>query len=109
MDKPLLTMETPEQNPLVGEYIEKIKIPSILIHNSFGDMLKKALNKNKKEEVLVRLNWQESSLPHPDNRVEYKFWNNSDNKCESGCDEQTNFVRNFQSLALKIYNAIPEI
>ncbi|KAL4580561.1 hypothetical protein LXL04_016760 [Taraxacum kok-saghyz] len=34
--------------------------------------------------VKVNLDWREA-LPHPDDRVEYKFWMNSNDECEPKC------------------------
>ncbi|XP_054804355.1 vacuolar-sorting receptor 7-like [Prosopis cineraria] len=96
IDEPLITMDSPEESSDADGYIEKISIPSALIEKSFGDSLKEAL-KNE-DDVLVRLDWRES-VPHPDNRVEYEFWTNSNDECGARCDEQMNFVKNFKGHA----------
>lgn len=89
-------MDSPEESTDSDGYIEKIGIPSALIKKSFGDSLKEAL-KNK-EDVVIRLDWRES-MPHPDGRVEYEFWTNSNDECGVRCDEQMNFVKNFKGHA----------
>ncbi|KAK7853900.1 vacuolar-sorting receptor 6 [Quercus suber] len=89
-DEPLITMDSPEESTDSDGYIDKIGIPSALIKKSFGDSLKEAL-KNK-EDVVIRLDWRES-MPHPDGRVEYEFWTNSNDECGVRCDEQMNFVK----------------
>ncbi|KAJ7969394.1 Vacuolar-sorting receptor-like protein [Quillaja saponaria] len=96
IDEPLLTMDSPQESTDADGYIEKIGIPSALIEKSFGDSLKEALN--KKEDVVVRLDWRES-MPHPDERVEYEFWTNSNDECGVRCEEQMNFVKNFKGHA----------
>ncbi|KAK7329382.1 hypothetical protein VNO77_23545 [Canavalia gladiata] len=96
IEESLITMDSPEESSDADGYIEKIVIPSALIEKSFGDMLKEALN--NKDEVLLRIDWRES-VPHPDNRVEYEFWTNSNDECGARCDEQMNFVKNFKGHA----------
>lgn len=95
-EEPLITMDSPEDSTDSDGYIDKIGIPSALIQKSFGDSLKEAL-KNK-EDVVIRLDWRES-MPHPDGRVEYEFWTNSNDECGVRCDEQMNFVKNFKGHA----------
>ncbi|XP_045788317.1 vacuolar-sorting receptor 6-like [Trifolium pratense] len=96
IDETLITMDSPEESTDADGYIEKIVIPSALIDKSFGDSLKDSLN--NKDEVLLRIDWRES-VPHPDNRVEYEFWTNSNDECGARCDEQMNFVKNFKGHA----------
>ncbi|XP_072969705.1 vacuolar-sorting receptor 6-like [Typha angustifolia] len=95
-NEPLLTMDTPEASEGT-EYVDKITIPSALINRAFGDALKKAFAKGT-EEIIVKLDWTES-MPHPDERVEYEFWTNSNDECGPRCDEQVNFVKNFKGHA----------
>ncbi|KAG9439433.1 hypothetical protein H6P81_019598 [Aristolochia fimbriata] len=96
IDEPLITMDTPEESSDAEGYIEKIRIPSALINRSFGESLKKAVEKN--QEVLIKIDWTES-MPHPDSRVEYELWTNSNDECGIRCDEQMNFVKNFKGHA----------
>eukprot|EP00268_Persea_americana_P026784 TRINITY_DN26290_c0_g1_i1.p1 TRINITY_DN26290_c0_g1~~TRINITY_DN26290_c0_g1_i1.p1 ORF type:complete len:622 (+),score=96.98 TRINITY_DN26290_c0_g1_i1:266-2131(+) len=96
IDEPLITMDTPEESRDSEGYIEKINIPSALINRAFGDALKKAVEKD--EDVMVKLDWTES-MPHPDERVEYELWTNSNDECGMRCDEQMNFVKNFKGHA----------
>ncbi|KAL5978750.1 Vacuolar-sorting receptor 6 [Asimina triloba] len=96
IDEPLITMDTPEESTDSEGYIEKIRIPSALINRSFSEALKKALQKG--QEVLLKLDWTES-MPHPDDRVEYELWTNSNDECGVRCDEQMNFVKNFKGHA----------
>lgn len=96
IDEPLITMDSPEESTDSDGYVEKIGIPSALIEKSFGDSLKQALE--KKEDVVIRLDWRES-MPHPDQRVEYEFWTNSNDECGIRCDEQMNFVKSFKGHA----------
>lgn len=96
IEEPLITMDSPEESTDADGYIEKIGIPSALIEKSFGDSLKEAAKNN--EDVVVKLDWRES-VPHPDQRVEYEFWTNSNDECGARCDEQMNFVKNFKGHA----------
>ncbi|CAN1841763.1 Vacuolar-sorting receptor 7 [Linum perenne] len=79
VDEPLITMDSPEASSDADGYIDKIGIPSALIDKLFSDSLKEAL-KEGKEEVVVKLDWRES-MPHPDQRVEYELWTNSNDEC----------------------------
>ncbi|KAK9131621.1 hypothetical protein Scep_011149 [Stephania cephalantha] len=96
IDEPLITMDSPEENSDKEGFVNKINIPSALIDRSFGDSLKKALQKG--EEVVIKLDWRES-MPHPDERVEYELWTNSNDECGSRCDEQMRFVKDFKGHA----------
>ncbi|KAE9591936.1 putative EGF-like calcium-binding domain, PA domain, complement Clr-like EGF [Lupinus albus] len=98
-DKPeqLITMDTPEGgNAVNDEYVEKITIPSALISKSLGDSIKKALS--DREMVNINLDWREA-LPHPDDRVEYELWTNSNDECGPKCDTQLNFLKSFKGSA----------
>eukprot|EP01018_Ginkgo_biloba_P004479 Gb_19839 [translate_table: standard] len=94
--EPLITMDSPEEDSTSGDYLENITIPSALIEKSFGDNLKKALSKG--DMVNIKLDWRES-LPHPDDRVEYEFWTNSNDECGPKCDSQIEFVKIFKGAA----------
>ncbi|XP_058197286.1 vacuolar-sorting receptor 6-like isoform X1 [Rhododendron vialii] len=96
VDEPLITMDSPQDSSDASEYIEKIEIPSVLIERSFGESLKAALKKDN--EVVLKLDWSES-MPHPDERVEYELWTNSNDECGPRCDEQMDFVKNFKGHA----------
>ena len=99
VDEQLLTMDSPEASPGT-EYIDKINIPSALVNRAFGESLKKMTRTvaGDGEEVVVKLDWRES-MPHPDERVEYEFWTNSNDECGPRCDEQAAFVRAFRGHA----------
>ena len=101
VDEQLLTMDSPEASPGT-EYIDKINIPSALVNRAFGESLKKmtrtVAGDGDGEEVVVKLDWRES-MPHPDERVEYELWTNSNDECGARCDEQMEFVRGFRGHA----------
>ncbi|XBI89070.1 hypothetical protein VPH35_026946 [Triticum aestivum] len=92
--EPLITMDTPESSG--KEHLENITVPSALVSKRFGDDLKTALENG--DMVNVLLDWRES-LPHPDERVEYEFWTNSNDECGAKCDMQMSFVRDFRGVA----------
>ncbi|XP_057435410.1 vacuolar-sorting receptor 1-like isoform X2 [Lotus japonicus] len=93
----LITMDTPEEGHIANDdYVEKISIPSALISKSLGDSIKETLS--KEETVYVNLDWREA-LPHPDERVEYELWTNSNDECGPKCDNQINFMKSFKGVA----------
>ncbi|EFJ06539.1 hypothetical protein SELMODRAFT_269926 [Selaginella moellendorffii] len=94
--EPLITMDSPEEDNVSAEYVQNITIPSALVEKSFGDKLKAALQ--AKDMVNINLDWRES-LPHPDDRVEYEFWTNSNDECGPKCEAQREFVKNFKGAA----------
>ncbi|KAL4587217.1 hypothetical protein LXL04_000084 [Taraxacum kok-saghyz] len=96
-DRPehLITMDLPEKEETL-DYLQNITIPPVLITHSLGVSLKKALESNNL--VFVNLDWTEA-LPHPDDRVEYEFWTNSNDECGPKCDTQIDFVKSFKGFA----------
>lgn len=95
-EEPLITMDSPQEDEAAGKYIQNITIPSALIDKNFGDKLKKAINGG--EMVNVNLDWRES-VPHPDDRVEYELWTNSNDECGTKCDMLMEFVKDFKGAA----------
>lgn len=95
-DEPLITMDSPEEDSSAAEYLQNITIPSALIEKAFGDKLKVAINKG--DMVNINLDWRES-VPHPDDRVEYELWTNSNDECGPKCDTQLEFAKNFKGAA----------
>lgn len=94
--EPLITMDTPEDENKQADYLQNITIPSALITKTLGDNIKKALSSG--EMVKISLDWREA-LPHPDDRVEYEFWTNSNDECGPKCDSQIEFVKSFKGAA----------
>ncbi|PIA37441.1 hypothetical protein AQUCO_03000192v1 [Aquilegia coerulea] len=94
--EPLITMDTPEEDNSHADYLQNITIPAALISKAFGDSIKKALANG--DMVNINLDWRES-LPHPDERVEYEFWTNSNDECGPKCESQIDFVKNFKGAA----------
>ncbi|KAL8517033.1 hypothetical protein ACS0TY_015316 [Phlomoides rotata] len=92
----LITMDNPAEEDATASYLQNITIPSALISKDLGDKIKKALSKG--DIVNIKLDWRES-LPHPDERVEYEFWTNSNDECGPKCESQLEFVRNFKGAA----------
>lgn len=95
-NEPLITMDTPEEEDAQADYLQNITIPAALITQALGDKIKKALSNG--EMVNVNLDWREA-LPHPDERVEYEFWTNSNDECGPKCDSQIEFVKDFKGAA----------
>ncbi|GMH26386.1 hypothetical protein Nepgr_028229 [Nepenthes gracilis] len=94
--EPLITMDVPEEEDSQPDYLRNITIPSALISQALGENIKNALS--NREMVNINLDWRES-LPHPDDRVEYEFWTNSNDECGPKCDSQIEFVKNFKGVA----------
>uniref|UniRef100_A0A5B7B2G3 Putative Vaculolar sorting receptor 3 isoform 1 n=2 Tax=Davidia involucrata TaxID=16924 RepID=A0A5B7B2G3_DAVIN len=96
IEEALITMDTPEEDSSSAKYIENITIPSALIGKSFGEKLKKSTSGG--EMVNVNLDWREA-VPHPDDRVEYQLWTNSNDECGIKCDMLMEFVKDFKGAA----------
>ena len=77
------------------EIAGNITIPTGLVKKSVGDRLKGGKDD---APVIATLDWTDS-LPHPDDRVEWEFWTNSNDACGVKCDQQKRFVREFASTA----------
>ncbi|XP_008370265.3 vacuolar-sorting receptor 1-like isoform X1 [Malus sylvestris] len=95
-NEPLITMDNPEEENADADYLQKITIPSALISKELGESIKKSLSGG--EMVNINLDWTEA-LPHPDERVEYEFWTNSNDECGPKCDSQIEFVKSFKGAA----------
>uniref|UniRef100_A0A1J3F0F9 Vacuolar-sorting receptor 3 n=1 Tax=Noccaea caerulescens TaxID=107243 RepID=A0A1J3F0F9_NOCCA len=96
VDEPLITMDTPEEDVASAKYIENITIPSALVTKGFGEKLKKAISGG--DMVNLNLDWREA-VPHPDDRVEYELWTNSNDECGVKCDMLMEFVKDFKGPA----------
>ncbi|XP_050363891.1 vacuolar-sorting receptor 3-like [Argentina anserina] len=96
IEEALITMDTPEEDIQTAKYIENITIPSALIEKSFGQTLKKSISSG--DMVNVNLDWRES-VPHPDDRVEYELWTNSNDECGVKCDMLMEFTKEFRGAA----------
>ncbi|KAK8605962.1 hypothetical protein V6N13_102726 [Hibiscus sabdariffa] len=97
ISEPLITMNTPEEDSSSAEYIENITIPSALVSKSFGETLKKTISGGG-DIVNVNLDWREA-VPHPDDRVEYELWTNSNDVCGFKCDLLMEFTKEFKGAA----------
>ncbi|KAL0412627.1 UNVERIFIED_CONTAM: Vacuolar-sorting receptor 3 [Sesamum radiatum] len=96
LDEPLITMDSPEEDAAAAKYIVNITIPSALVDKSFGEKLKQAISGG--DMVNVNLDWREA-VPHPDDRVEYELWSNSNDECGVKCDMLMEFVKDFKGAA----------
>lgn len=95
-DEPLITMDLPHDDGDASNYIENITIPSALIAKKFGEQLKNSANNG--EMLIVNLDWREA-VPHPDDRVEYELWTNSNDECGLKCDMLMEFIKSFKGVA----------
>lgn len=94
--EPLITMDLPQDESGASSYMENITVPSALIDKKFGTQLKDAFKSG--EMVNVNLDWRES-VPHPDDRVEYELWTNSNDECGPKCDMLMDFLMYFKGSA----------
>lgn len=95
-DEPLITMDMPGHEQERADYLRNITIPSALISKDLVGKIKKELAAGGM--VSISLDWKEA-LPHPDDRVEYELWTNSNDECGPKCDSQLEFVRGFKGVA----------
>ncbi|KAF8377638.1 hypothetical protein HHK36_031020 [Tetracentron sinense] len=96
IEEALITMDSPQDDGSSAKYIENITIPSALIDKDFGKKLKHAISGG--DMVNVNLDWREA-VPHPDDRVEFELWTNSNDECGTKCDMLMEFVKNFKGAA----------
>ncbi|CAN1288896.1 Vacuolar-sorting receptor 3 [Linum perenne] len=96
IDEALITMDNPEESGAIAKYVENITIPSALIEKSFSNILRKSLSNG--DMVNVNLDWREA-VPHPDDRVRYELWSNSNDECGVKCDMLMEFVKDFKGPA----------
>ncbi|KAF8404893.1 hypothetical protein HHK36_009788 [Tetracentron sinense] len=96
IEEALITMDSPQEDGSSAKYIENITIPSALIDKAFGEKLKTAISDGNM--VNVNLDWREA-VPHPDNRVEFELWTNSNDECGTKCDMLMEFVKDFKGAA----------
>ncbi|OVA17102.1 EGF-like calcium-binding domain [Macleaya cordata] len=95
-EEALITMDSSQDGGASAKYIENITIPSALIDKDFGEKLKKAISSG--DMVNVNLDWREA-VPHPDDRVEYELWSNSNDECGPKCNMLMEFVKDFKGAA----------
>ncbi|KAK4437983.1 Vacuolar-sorting receptor 3 [Sesamum alatum] len=97
LDEPLITMDSPEEDRASARYIANMKpIHLHCIDKTFGENLKKAISGG--DMVNVNLDWREA-VPHPDDRVEYELWTNSNDECGVKCDMLMEFLKDFKGAA----------
>lgn len=95
--EPLITMDAPEDETSTdAEYLQNITIPSALVSRSLGSAIKTAISHG--EPVHISLDWREA-LPHPNDRVAYELWTNSNDECGPKCDAQIRFLKRFKGAA----------
>ena len=90
-----MTMDVPEEENLNSTHLKNITVPAVLISKALADQLKDVLSAGKM--ITLILDWRES-LPHPDDRVEYEFWTDSNDECGSKCERQIEFVKSFRGV-----------
>lgn len=89
-------MDAPEDETADADYLQNITIPSALLSRSLGSAIKTAIEQG--EPVHISLDWREA-LPHPNDRVAYELWTNSNDECGPKCDAQIRFLKRFKGAA----------
>lgn len=92
-NEPLLTMDAASD---AGESVENITIPAALLTKSDGSSFESAISAN--ERVIGTMDWHDV-LPHPDSRVEWELWSETNDECGRSCEEQNAFLSDFKPIA----------
>mmetsp|Transcript_39671 Transcript_39671/g.126778 ORF Transcript_39671/g.126778 Transcript_39671/m.126778 type:complete len:558 (+) Transcript_39671:1457-3130(+) len=79
-------------------YVGNVTIPAALITKTDADDIKSHLD--SASFVMTEMDWSDV-LPHPDDRVEWEFWTNSNDAeaCGSKCQRQKDFINEFSPVA----------
>ena len=93
-DEPLLTMDAAAD---AGSDVDsKITVPAALITKADGNKFENAIANT--ERVVGTMDWHDI-LPHPDSRVEWELWSETNDECGRACQAQNAFLRDFKAIA----------
>lgn len=95
VDEPLVTMDAAEDAE-TGSYVRDISIPTALVRKVDGALFESAVSNG--ENVVGTLDWHDV-LPHPDSRVEWELWIETNDECGYKCETQNAFLRDFKPIA----------
>mmetsp|Transcript_31740 Transcript_31740/g.53324 ORF Transcript_31740/g.53324 Transcript_31740/m.53324 type:complete len:713 (-) Transcript_31740:456-2594(-) len=91
VDEQLITMDAGDDMSTL-KYVNNISIPAALLTESDCAKFKTQLYSSR--TVVGVIDWADA-LPHPDARVEWEFWTDSNNGCGDKCDSIMSFLREF--------------
>ena len=94
-DEPLLTPDAANDEG-TGSYVDNITIPAALARKVDGSKFEAEIARN--ERVMGTMDWHDV-LPHPDERVEWELWAETNDECGHTCQQQNAFMRDFKPIA----------
>jgi len=97
LDEGLITMDTSADMD-TQSYVDNITVPAALMERSPCQAIKDQLNAGK--TVIGSIDWSDA-IPHPDDRVEWELWTDSNNGC-SKCQQVIDFIDSFSSDARQL-------
>ena len=95
VDEPLVTMDA-AADAETGRYVRDISIPTALVRKVDGELFESAISNG--ETVVGTMDWHDV-LPHPDSRVEWELWIETNDECGYKCETQNAFLRDFKPIA----------
>merc|ERR1712159_917583 len=95
VDEPLVTMDA-AADAETGRYVRNISIPTGLVRKVDGELFESAISNG--ETVVGTMDWHDV-LPHPDSRVEWELWIETNDECGYKCETQNAFLRDFKPIA----------
>mmetsp|Transcript_41280 Transcript_41280/g.78906 ORF Transcript_41280/g.78906 Transcript_41280/m.78906 type:complete len:713 (+) Transcript_41280:285-2423(+) len=96
--EPLITMDASSDDETQG-YVNNITIPAALVEHNLCQRFKAKLYSSI--TIVAVIDWSDA-LPHPDDRVEWEFWSDSNNGCGPKCDAITKFLGDFTDNAMSL-------
>merc|ERR1712216_296342 len=94
-EEPLLTPDAANDEG-TGSYVDNITIPAALARKVDGSKFEAEIARN--ERVMGTMDWHDV-LPHPDERVEWELWAETNDECGHTCQQQNAFMRDFKPIA----------
>jgi len=98
VDEDLVTMDSGGDAD-TGSYVSNITIPAVLARKIDGNKFDDAIIASG--HVVGTLDWHDV-LPHPDARVEWELWSESNDECGYKCEEQNAFIVDFAPIAKEL-------
>lgn len=93
VDEQLITMDAGDDMSTL-KYVNNISVPAALLTMRDCAKIKEQLYNSR--TVIGVIDWSDA-LPHPDDRVEWEFWSDSNNGCGDKCNAIMSFLKAFHS------------
>mmetsp|Transcript_19009 Transcript_19009/g.26326 ORF Transcript_19009/g.26326 Transcript_19009/m.26326 type:complete len:693 (-) Transcript_19009:189-2267(-) len=90
VEETLITMDAGSDME-TQSYVNNITVPAALLSKTDCTRVKEFLGQ---KTVIGVLDWS-NALPHPDDRVEWEFWTDSNNGCGDKCSTIMSFIKDF--------------